>query len=215
VYAPCIKAMALPRLFQLDPPDTLVFSKSKNVQTPSRTLRITNTHTGNVAFKVKTTAPKSYLVRPSSGTVKPGENLSVQIIFQGSGADNNLAVHRFLVQGIAVQSSEQQSREDWNNFAKEDIQEQRLNVALENGGEPEPENVMEVDKGGGAEGTSDLQVKYDELVQYTLMLEKEKKRLESDILSLKGSNQGSNSRVTGLTVILTALIAFSVSYFSA
>lgn len=36
-----------------------------------------------MAFKVKTTAPKLYCVRPNSGVLKPGESSDVTIIFQG------------------------------------------------------------------------------------------------------------------------------------
>ncbi|EEY14515.1 conserved hypothetical protein [Verticillium alfalfae VaMs.102] len=41
----------------------------------SRTLRIKNPNQTPIAFKVKTTAPKQYCVRPNSGRVEPGQDV--------------------------------------------------------------------------------------------------------------------------------------------
>lgn len=46
-------------------------------------LTVTNTSKTPLAFKVKTTAPKLYCVRPNSGVVQPGSSLQVSIILQG------------------------------------------------------------------------------------------------------------------------------------
>ena len=43
------------------------------------TLSLTNQGTERIAFKVKTTAPKKYCVRPSSGIVEPGASRDVQV----------------------------------------------------------------------------------------------------------------------------------------
>ena len=39
---------------------------------------VANTNSQPVAFKVKTTAPKQYCVRPNSGRIEPGERVEVQ-----------------------------------------------------------------------------------------------------------------------------------------
>ncbi|KAG5457011.1 MAG: hypothetical protein BJ554DRAFT_3090, partial [Olpidium bornovanus] len=45
----------------------------------SEYLHVTNRHPDqSVAFKVKTTAPKQYCVRPNSGKIKPGETVQIQ-----------------------------------------------------------------------------------------------------------------------------------------
>ena len=46
------------------------------------TLTLTNPGNEKVAFKVKTTSPKKYCVRPSSGVVEPGSSKDVQVIMQ-------------------------------------------------------------------------------------------------------------------------------------
>ena len=42
-------------------------------------LNLTNQGNERIAFKVKTTSPKKYCVRPSSGIVEPGSSRDVQV----------------------------------------------------------------------------------------------------------------------------------------
>uniref|UniRef100_A0A7S2MM68 MSP domain-containing protein n=1 Tax=Alexandrium andersonii TaxID=327968 RepID=A0A7S2MM68_9DINO len=214
-------------LLQLEPDNTLYFCKTPMTTSPHKILKLTNLHSGNVAFKVKTTAPKAYLVRPSSGTLRKGEHQEVQIILQPTGTDagqpNN---HRFLVQAVPVSSNEAVNRDQWAEFTKEAIQELRLNVVLEEKeGEPQAGNKPTESYTNapaalaattpGQEQPGDLKVKYDELVQYTLMLEKEKKKLEADMASLK--DQKGAPAAEGFSkaqVILVAILAFLLSYLA-
>jgi len=46
-------------------------------------MTIVNNAPHNIAFKVKTTAPKFYCVRPNAAVVAPGESVEVQVIFLG------------------------------------------------------------------------------------------------------------------------------------
>lgn len=179
-----------------------------------------NKTSGYVAFKVKTTAPKSYLVRPSAATLGPHSREEVTIILQPPGEGQN---HRFLVQAVQVNSSQPVNREEWSQFKKEQIEEQRLNVVLEEF-ESEPAGTHEnfgfgsgpvSDARAAGEAPADLQVKYDELVQYTLMLEKQKKKLEAEIEELKGSKTLSSSESGAYNlfhILLVALISFLLSY---
>jgi len=45
------------------------------------TLTITNVSTGNVAYKVKTTAPKAYVVKPNQGIIEARQNVEIEISF--------------------------------------------------------------------------------------------------------------------------------------
>lgn len=47
-------------------------------QLVKRSLQVSNPNQQPVAFKVKTTAPKQYCVRPNSGRIEPGETVEVQ-----------------------------------------------------------------------------------------------------------------------------------------
>merc|ERR1712232_179433 len=105
----------------------LNFTRSPSGQSV-QTLRLTNRHSGYVAFKVKTTAPKSYLVRPSAGTLKPQDSQDVQITLQPQGSDGQTASHRFLIQAAVAKNAEPLSREQWAELTasgKGEVQEQR------------------------------------------------------------------------------------------
>ncbi|PKI82664.1 phosphatidylinositol-binding protein scs2 [Malassezia vespertilionis] len=47
-----------------------------------KSMILTNGNDQPVAFKVKTTAPKQYCVRPNSGRIEPGERVEVQVLLQ-------------------------------------------------------------------------------------------------------------------------------------
>lgn len=207
-------------LLKLDPDDSLYFLKgAQTASQPTRILKLTNASNGCVAFKVKTTAPKSYLVRPSSGTVKPGDNMEVQIILQpGQGSDGNASSHRFLVQAVVAPDSEPVGREAWAEFPKDKIQEARLNVVVEERNVEDPSNAKTPEalssfSASPNDTSTDLQMKYDELVQYTLMLEKEKKKLEDD-LSIKKRDRGGSSSTgySNMHLMLVAVVVFLLSY---
>jgi len=214
-------------LLKVDPDDALKFTSG--AANGSATLKLTNTQSGNVAFKVKTTAPKSYLVRPSAGNLKSGESIEVKVIVQaqpqGEGPSSN---HRFLVQATAVSSDEEASREMWSAVKKELIEEKRLNVIIPEGGAAAPAasaaaSPLEAKPSEGGDITAppkssqDLKAKYDELVQYTLLLEKEKKKVEE---SLQAARQGSGSKGGGgggqysmAHLLVVAVLVFILSYF--
>lgn len=69
-------------------------------------LRLTNPSQKSVFFKVKTTAPRFYCVRPNSGVIKPAEstviNVMLQPIDQNSVAENERARHKFMIQVMFV-----------------------------------------------------------------------------------------------------------------
>lgn len=104
----------------VDPESELVFSLSPNEATPR--CMMTLTHGGGteefIAFKVKTTQPRRYLVRPNQGLIAPGtsETISIllvekdkQILLQNydrlgqSGLDNSK--DKFLVQSCTVDNT--------------------------------------------------------------------------------------------------------------
>ncbi|KAG6008662.1 hypothetical protein E4U21_004017 [Claviceps maximensis] len=67
----------------------------------ARTLTIRNTSSAPVAFKVKTTAPKQYCVRPNAGRIEPGNSFDVTVLLQAMKQDPPLDAKcrdKFLVQ---------------------------------------------------------------------------------------------------------------------
>jgi len=68
-------------------------------------LKIRNPNQTPVAFKVKTTAPKQYCVRPNSGRIEPGKEVEVTVLLQAMKVEppaDAKCRDKFLVQSVAV-----------------------------------------------------------------------------------------------------------------
>lgn len=74
-------------------------------QEVTQSLHLHNPGLDPVAFKVKTTAPKQYCVRPNSGRIEPGKEVVVHVILQAMREDPPLETKcrdKFLVQSVAI-----------------------------------------------------------------------------------------------------------------
>ena len=67
-----MKASVEPQLITLVPSETLSFNLGKSVES-KEVLRVTNSSDSKVAFKVKTTQPSWYYVRPNQQVLNPGK----------------------------------------------------------------------------------------------------------------------------------------------
>ncbi|KKZ60251.1 hypothetical protein EMCG_05008 [[Emmonsia] crescens] len=101
----------------------------------SQTLTIENNNNEPVAFKVKTTAPKSYCVRPNSGRIGAGESVDVQVLLQAMKDDKSVGTSKdkFLVQSVAVSTDKDFSNVSsiWQHVeqtSKGSIHEQKIKV---------------------------------------------------------------------------------------
>eukprot|EP00891_Asterochloris_glomerata_P006534 jgi/Astpho2/6534/Aster-07318 len=104
------------------------------------TLSLHNPGTERVGFKVKTTSPKKYCVRPSSGFVDPGTTKDVQVIMQAQREyPGNLAEckDKFLVQWVKVDNDVKDVLPDAFDAGKnKEIKQSKLRVTLV--GPPKP-----------------------------------------------------------------------------
>ncbi|GLI76975.1 phosphatidylinositol-binding protein scs2 [Penicillium ochrochloron] len=88
---------------ELDPPE-LGFKRPFNHEV-CQILRLRNSGEEPLVFKVKTTAPKHYCVRPNSGRIEPGKQVDVQVLLQAmkeQPSDDQKCKDKFLVQSVAV-----------------------------------------------------------------------------------------------------------------
>ncbi|KAH8730113.1 PapD-like protein [Phaeosphaeriaceae sp. PMI808] len=105
-------------------------------QEVSKTLRLKNPHSDPVAFKVKTTAPKQYCVRPNSGRIEPGKDVEVQILLQAMKEDpppDAKCRDKFLVQSVLVTADKEFTNVGslWSHIeqtSKSSIQEKKIRV---------------------------------------------------------------------------------------
>lgn len=63
------------------PPDGIRFQLDPSEPKPHAILTIKNIHDLPIMFKVKTTMPVNYLVRPNQGILKPNAEAEVKVIF--------------------------------------------------------------------------------------------------------------------------------------
>ena len=70
-----------------EPVDTLMFFKGEEEANQQRVLKskleLKNVHESHVLFKIKTTRPNVYMVRPTSGSLPPNTSMAVEIIYYG------------------------------------------------------------------------------------------------------------------------------------
>lgn len=67
----------------INPPMAVIFKESKEEEKATGILEIINkSKTNIILFKVKTTDPDSYIVRPNQGVIQPEATVMVKIICQ-------------------------------------------------------------------------------------------------------------------------------------
>ncbi|KAF2759592.1 VAMP-associated protein [Pseudovirgaria hyperparasitica] len=121
---------------ELDPPE-LGFKRPFQHEV-ANVLRLKNPHSDPVAFKVKTTAPKQYCVRPNSGRIEPHGEVEVQVLLQSMKEDpppDAKCRDKFLVQSVAVSADREFSNvaSIWSHIeetAKSSIQERKIRVVF-------------------------------------------------------------------------------------
>lgn len=90
-------------------------------------LEIKNPSEDRVCFKVKTTAPRRYCVRPNSGIVEPGKNVKIAIMLQPIEEDSQTErnKHKFMVQSTIIRDDKSVDTV-WQSAAPEDIMDSKL-----------------------------------------------------------------------------------------
>jgi len=107
-------------------------------QEVSQVLKIKNPNHAPVAFKVKTTAPKQYCVRPNSGRIEPGKEIEVSVLLQAMKQEPPLDAKcrdKFLVQSVAVTADKEFTNiaQIWQHVdeaGKSAIQEKKIRVVF-------------------------------------------------------------------------------------
>ncbi|KAF8598456.1 PapD-like protein [Ceratobasidium sp. AG-I] len=149
---------------QLSPSNQLGFNRPLT-QIVRRTLTVTNHNTQPVAFKVKTTAPKLYCVRPNSGTIEPGQSVDVQVLLQAMREDPPLShkcKDKFLVQSMLITSDRlsKSASEMWvfdDNETAPQIHQQKIKVAYL----PPEGQVLEEEDIGHASTMTEGETRFD------------------------------------------------------
>ena len=77
----------------LNPPNAVIFKENKEEGKGTSHIEIKNKSQDFIMFKVKTTEPNNYIVRPNQGVIAPDSSMAVKILCQVNIAE----VSRFLI----------------------------------------------------------------------------------------------------------------------
>jgi len=105
---------ANPDILKLNPSQEVIFSGGGSGELVAK-VQLTNISDKKIGFKIKTTSPEKYRVRPSSGTLKQGQDVAVELHVSGQGAPVTLVRDKFLVTVIFIQE------EDVNNARLQEL----------------------------------------------------------------------------------------------
>ncbi|CAF1383224.1 unnamed protein product [Adineta ricciae] len=114
----------------VNPPTTLTFYGPFNVVSTA-TLTLSNNGTDRLAFKLKTTTPRRFCVRPNNGFLEPNTNVVVQILLQPSrpgGPVDEFNRYKFLLLWTVVPDNEQA---DIESFTQTDSDREDLTSTSE------------------------------------------------------------------------------------
>ncbi|XP_020493796.1 vesicle-associated membrane protein-associated protein B/C isoform X1 [Labrus bergylta] len=96
------------------------------------TLKLTNPTARNVCFKVKTTAPRRYCVRPNSGVIDAGTSINVSVMLQPFDYDpNEKSKHKFMVQSMIAPYDMTDMEGVWKEAKPEELMDSKLRCAFE------------------------------------------------------------------------------------
>ncbi|KAK4004350.1 motile sperm domain-containing protein 2 [Daphnia magna] len=116
---------------QLAPAEEIVFRREDGETTG--TLVMNNAANCNVAYKIKTTSPDKYRVRPSAGIICTGASLNVTVHIQSGYSASQLVRDKFLVMACTVESdslTNLQLSEVWKKTNENTIQQHRLRCSV-------------------------------------------------------------------------------------
>lgn len=95
-------------------------------------MRLTNPTEHVILFKIKTTAPKKYCVRPNCGVLEPKSTIEIAIILQPfifDAAEKNK--HKFMVQSMIMPEGDVSVDQLWKDVSPDDLMDSKLRCVFE------------------------------------------------------------------------------------
>ncbi|KAK6491107.1 vesicle-associated membrane protein-associated protein A-like isoform X1 [Huso huso] len=186
----------LEQILILEPPVDLKF-KGPFTDVVTTNLKLKNPSDRKVCFKVKTTAPRRYCVRPNSGMIEPGSFIIVSVMLQPFDYDpNEKSKHKFMVQTIFAPSHVTDMEAVWKDAKPDDLMDSKLRCIFELPSENDKVNdiesskatpVLNASKQDGSSLPKPTSMSLDDTEMRKLM--EECKRLQSDVMKLSDENR--------------------------
>jgi len=118
------------QVLKIEPEHELKFKGPFTVPTTSL-LKLANPSDKRVCFKIKTTAPKRYCVRPNAGILEPGNSISIAVVFQPCELEPSANKHKFMVQSLFVSDGEVNMDAMWKDVDATKLMDTKLRCAFE------------------------------------------------------------------------------------
>ncbi|XP_050508197.1 vesicle-associated membrane protein-associated protein A-like [Diabrotica virgifera virgifera] len=115
----------LEQVLEINPPNELVF-KGRYDEPVTSTLTLTNPSDKRVMYKIKTTAPKMYCVRPPSGMINAKDTRHITISFQPSEDAIETTTHKFMVQSAYAPPGDVNMEQIWKNIIPAHLMDTKL-----------------------------------------------------------------------------------------
>ncbi|XP_041735811.1 vesicle-associated membrane protein-associated protein A isoform X3 [Coregonus clupeaformis] len=185
----------LEQVLALEPPYDLKF-KGPFTEVVTTNLKLKNPSDRKVCFKVKTTAPRRYCVRPNSGMIESGATVTVSVMLQPFEYDpNDKSKHKFMVQTIFAPSTATDMDAVWKDAKPDDLMDSKLRCVFELPSENDKMNDVDATKAApvlnskvdGTSATRPSSASMDDSEMKKLM--DECKRLQYDVGNLSDENR--------------------------
>uniref|UniRef100_A0A8C1L6R3 Vesicle-associated membrane protein-associated protein A n=1 Tax=Cyprinus carpio TaxID=7962 RepID=A0A8C1L6R3_CYPCA len=174
----------LEQILILDPPGDLRF-RGPFTDVVTANLKLRNPSDRRVCFKVKTTAPRRYCVRPNSGLIDPGASVTVSVMLQPFDYDpNEKSKHKFMVQSILVPAGASDLEALWKDAKPDDLMDSKLRCVFEM--PSDLEKVSEPESSKASSGARAAGLSTDDAETRRLL--EESKRLQAEVGKLLDEN---------------------------
>ncbi|XP_058033716.1 vesicle-associated membrane protein-associated protein B/C isoform X2 [Ahaetulla prasina] len=134
------------QVLTLEPQHELKF-KGPFTDVVTTNLKLGNSTEKNVCFKVKTTAPRRYCVRPNSGIIDAGTSINVSVMLQPFDYDpNEKSKHKFMVQSMFAPPDTSDMEAVWKEAKPEELMDSKLKCVFELPAENDKPHDIEINK---------------------------------------------------------------------
>ncbi|XP_063244503.1 motile sperm domain-containing protein 2-like isoform X2 [Bacillus rossius redtenbacheri] len=183
------------------PPDVINFANQGAELTG--TISLTNTAETIISYKIKTTSPEKFRVRPSTGTLAPGRSVSINVVLQPGYQLPALSRDKFLIMSLPVESQDmtpQEVTDLWKTNGKT-LEQHRLRCSV-----------------GGATGDGQLRNGTAFISQPHLDTDKQIAQILSQVRQLNENHQSLHAdlrrtqTLQWLSMFLIAMVGFVIIY---
>ncbi|KAH8363841.1 vesicle-associated membrane protein-associated protein A [Drosophila serrata] len=208
-------------MLTLEPRETLVFEGPFNRSVCKNLVLGNPSKKQKVIFKLKTTSPRMFLVRPNIGFVGPNEKVTVDVFMQPIAPDAGQKQHKFLIQAAFVADGDIDTQEFWTKQKQSDIWEAKIKCLLVKRKQLDETGIMR--QAGGATNTSnpkpDGEIEFDaeevsepvaQLIKQVSMLEEERSFLKTEVSTLRDQVEKRRAKHSGMNFFLFASCIFTI-----